>query len=34
MEKSLQNNPYQKAGEAWNQQIQTMMQQWQKLFNG
>ena len=34
MDKPLQNNPYQKATETWNQQMQHMMQQWQKLFKG
>ncbi|HRD68817.1 MAG TPA: polyhydroxyalkanoate synthesis regulator DNA-binding domain-containing protein [Legionella sp.] len=32
MEKPLQNNPYKQATEAWNQQMQDMMQQWQKIF--
>lgn len=32
MDKPLQENPYQKATETWNQQMQQMMQQWQKLF--
>lgn len=34
MDKPLQNNPYQKATETWNEQMQQMMQQWQKLFKG
>lgn len=34
MDKPLQNNPYQQATETWNQQMQQMMQQWQKLFKG
>ncbi|QMT59010.1 polyhydroxyalkanoate synthesis regulator DNA-binding domain-containing protein [Legionella sp. PC997] len=34
MEKPLQNNPYRQATETWNQQMQTMMQQWQNLFKG
>jgi polyhydroxyalkanoate synthesis repressor PhaR len=34
MDKPLQNNPYQKATETWNQQMEQMMQQWQKLFKG
>lgn len=32
MEKPLQTNPYAKATETWNQQMQQMMQQWQNLF--
>lgn len=32
MEKPLQTNPYTQATENWNQQMQTMMQQWQSLF--
>lgn len=32
MEKPLQNNPYAQATETWNQQMQTMMKQWQSLF--
>lgn len=32
MEKPLENNPYAKATETWNQQMQQMMQQWQALF--
>ncbi|MFJ1269392.1 polyhydroxyalkanoate synthesis regulator DNA-binding domain-containing protein [Legionella lytica] len=32
MEKPLQTNPYTQATENWNQQMQTMMQQWQALF--
>lgn len=32
METPLQNNPYTKATETWNQQMQKMMQQWQSLF--
>ena len=28
----LQNNPYAKATESWNQQMQDMMQQWRSLF--
>lgn len=32
MEKPLQNNPYAKATETWNQQMQQMMQQWQNIF--
>ncbi|EHL29836.1 polyhydroxyalkanoate synthesis regulator DNA-binding domain-containing protein [Legionella drancourtii] len=32
MEKPLQNNPYAKATETWNQQMQQMMQQWQSIF--
>ncbi|KTD65330.1 polyhydroxyalkanoate synthesis regulator DNA-binding domain-containing protein [Legionella shakespearei] len=34
MDKPLQNNPYQKATETWNEQMQQMMQQWQNLFKG
>ncbi|MBL7480772.1 polyhydroxyalkanoate synthesis regulator DNA-binding domain-containing protein [Legionella bononiensis] len=34
MDKPLQNNPYQQATETWNNQMQQMMQQWQKLFKG
>lgn len=32
IDKPLQNNPYQKATETWNQQMQQVMQQWQKIF--
>lgn len=32
MDTPLQNNPYQQASETWNQQMQQMMQHWQKLF--
>lgn len=32
IDKPLQNNFYQKATETWNQQMQEVMQQWQKLF--
>ncbi|CAM4469726.1 MAG: hypothetical protein LEGION0403_FIIPPAGN_00280 [Legionella sp.] len=32
MEKPLQTNPYTQATENWNQQMQTIMQQWQSLF--
>lgn len=32
MEKPLQNNPYQKATEVWNKQMQEMMAQWQSMF--
>ena len=32
MEKPLQNNPYQQATESFNQQMQEMMKQWQKVF--
>ncbi|MGC1182941.1 polyhydroxyalkanoate synthesis regulator DNA-binding domain-containing protein [Legionella sp.] len=32
MEKPLQNNPYAKATETWNQQLQNIMQQWQNFF--
>ena len=32
MDKPLQSNPYQQATEAWNQQMQQMMKQWQKAF--
>jgi polyhydroxyalkanoate synthesis repressor PhaR len=32
MEKPLQSNPYAKATETWNQQMQQMMQQWQSIF--
>jgi len=32
MEKPLQDNPLQQATDRWNQQMQQMMQQWQKLF--
>lgn len=32
IEKPLQNNPYQQATESWNQQMQEMMKQWQKVF--
>lgn len=34
MDKPLQNNLYQKATETWNQQMQQMMEQWQKVFKG
>jgi polyhydroxyalkanoate synthesis repressor PhaR len=34
MEKPLQNNPYQKATEAWNNQLQEVMTQWEKIFKG
>lgn len=34
MDKPLQNNPYQKATETWNEQMQQMMKQWQNLFKG
>jgi len=34
MDKPLQNNPYQKATEVWNKQMQDIMQQWQTLFKG
>lgn len=34
MDKPLQNNPYQQATETWNQQVEQMTQQWQKLFKG
>jgi polyhydroxyalkanoate synthesis repressor PhaR len=34
MDKPLQNNPYQKATEAWNEQMKQVMQQWQSLFKG
>ena len=34
MDKPLQSNPYQQATETWNNQMQQMMQQWQKLFKG
>lgn len=30
--KPLQANPYQNASKQWNDQVQDMMQQWQKLF--
>jgi polyhydroxyalkanoate synthesis repressor PhaR len=33
MDKPLQNTHYQKATETWNQQMQQVMQQWQKIFN-
>lgn len=32
MEKPLQNNPYKEASEAWNNQMQDMMKQWQGIF--
>lgn len=32
MNKPLQTNPYQQVTETWNQQMQDMMQQWQKIF--
>ncbi|KTD75695.1 polyhydroxyalkanoate synthesis regulator DNA-binding domain-containing protein [Legionella waltersii] len=32
MEKPMHDNPYQKASDAWNKQMQQMMQQWQNLF--
>jgi polyhydroxyalkanoate synthesis repressor PhaR len=32
MEKPMQINPYTKAAESWNQQMQKMMDQWQSLF--
>lgn len=32
IDKPLKNNPYQQATDVWNQQMQQMMQQWQKLF--
>jgi polyhydroxyalkanoate synthesis repressor PhaR len=32
MNKPLQNNPYKQVSQQWNEQIQDMMQQWQKLF--
>lgn len=32
MNKPLQNNPYQQVSKQWNEQMQEMMQQWQKLF--
>ncbi|BCA96716.1 polyhydroxyalkanoate synthesis repressor PhaR [Legionella antarctica] len=32
MDKPLQNNPYQKATDVWNQQMQQMMKEWQKVF--
>ncbi len=28
----VQNNPYQQASKQWTDQMQDMMQQWQKLF--
>jgi polyhydroxyalkanoate synthesis repressor PhaR len=34
IDKPLQNNLYQQATETWNQQMQQMMQQWQKVFKG
>jgi polyhydroxyalkanoate synthesis repressor PhaR len=34
MEKPLQNNPYLQATETWNQQTQTMMEQWKNMFKG
>ena len=32
LEKPMQFNPLQEATDAWQQQMQTMMQQWQQLF--
>lgn len=32
MDKPLHNNPYQQATDAWNKQMQDMMQQWTKIF--
>jgi polyhydroxyalkanoate synthesis repressor PhaR len=32
MNKPLQTNPYQQASKQWNDQVQDVMQQWQKLF--
>lgn len=32
MENSLEENQYQKAGDAWNQQMQDFMRQWQVFF--
>jgi len=32
MNKPIRNNPYQQASKQWNEQVQDMMQQWQKLF--
>lgn len=32
MKKPLQNYPYHQATEAWNQQMQQMMKQWQKIL--
>jgi polyhydroxyalkanoate synthesis repressor PhaR len=32
MKKPLQKNPYNQASQQWNEQVQDMMQQWQKLF--
>ncbi|CEG55921.1 putative Polyhydroxyalkanoate synthesis repressor PhaR [Legionella fallonii LLAP-10] len=32
MEQPLQSNPYQQATEVWKQQMQQIMQQWQKVF--
>ncbi len=32
MEKPLHNNPYQQAVDTWNQQMNTMVDQWQDLF--
>ncbi|RUR08673.1 polyhydroxyalkanoate synthesis regulator DNA-binding domain-containing protein [Legionella sp. km772] len=32
MNKPLQSNPYQQVSKQWNEQMQEMMQQWQKLF--
>ena len=34
MDRPLQENPYLKATETWNQQTQKLVQQWQKLFKG
>ncbi|QBR84619.1 polyhydroxyalkanoate biosynthesis repressor PhaR [Legionella israelensis] len=33
MDKPLQATPYQKATEAWSEQLETVMQQWQNFFN-
>jgi polyhydroxyalkanoate synthesis repressor PhaR len=32
MNKPLQANPYQNASKQWNEQVNEVMQQWQKLF--
>jgi len=32
LNQSLEANPYQKATDAWNEQMQNMMQQWQDYF--
>ena len=32
MNKPLQNTPYQEVSKQWGEQMQDMMQQWQKLF--